>query len=358
MFRAWDRTKRCDPVSLRFMDPAGWEPMRERHRRREFGCAECRSDVLFRAGDVRRPHVAHRSVSDCPLSRESAELLAARAALYEWLRRKFGDAVRVEHRPPGVALPRPIDCWVARPEKPPLAYWVFDGGRKTVVREQLRDAEGMGGALWTFVFAGAMLKPVPDEPGRFRLGPTERAFARPSRYDVLYAAGSAGSIRYLDGRTRMLTTIRALRDHEGPVRRGARIDSPLDEVTVLGGTGEFVHPGEHEELTALVLEKRAAAAEERRRAEERAREWSPNEPPRSAWRDRPDGAHLEGPKASCGAVAAQTDSFMPATSPGVARTRPPAPCEMCGRLTPAADQIVYDGGRGTCKCRRCMHGRT
>jgi hypothetical protein len=357
MFKAWDRPSRCDVVSLNFV-PQAWELMRQRHRRRDFGCPECRSDVIFRAGERRRPHFSHRAVSDCPLSSESPELLAARAALYEWLRRKFGEAVHVEHRPPGVELPRPIDCWVARPDRPPLAYWVFDGGRKVATREQLRAAETMHGARWTFVFAGAMLKPVPDEPGRFRLGPTERDFARQSRYDVLYAERSVGSVRYLDGRTGVVTTIRALKHHEGPVSNGVRIDSPLDEVTVLGGTGEPVHPGEHEKLTALVLVRRAAAAEERRRIGERSRPPLAAELTRSSWWRRPASVHLVHPEASCSAAVVRSDSFLPATSHLITRARAAVQCEMCGQMTPDVDQIVYDGGRGTCKCRRCMDGQS
>lgn len=45
MLGAWDRTNGIDFVSLDFADPTVWPAMHERHRRKDLGCPECRSDV-------------------------------------------------------------------------------------------------------------------------------------------------------------------------------------------------------------------------------------------------------------------------------------------------------------------------
>ena len=81
------------------LDPA-WdgqiEVLRGWGRAGRLVCPVCRQAVLLRAGEIMRRHFAHKDLSQCPLSRESAELLAGRAALYACLNTKFPDGVTLE----------------------------------------------------------------------------------------------------------------------------------------------------------------------------------------------------------------------------------------------------------------------
>ena len=44
-------------------------------------CPCCEQKLLFRAGYKRRPHFAHRILSECPLSKLSPEVIEAKAQL-------------------------------------------------------------------------------------------------------------------------------------------------------------------------------------------------------------------------------------------------------------------------------------
>jgi len=48
-------------------------------------CPGCEQLLQFRVGEKRRPHFAHRVLSECPLAKQTAEILEAKAKLYVWL---------------------------------------------------------------------------------------------------------------------------------------------------------------------------------------------------------------------------------------------------------------------------------
>lgn len=54
----------------------------------------------------------------------------------------FPDAIQREKVLPG--LPRPVDGWVDRPGKPPLAWWLVTAGLKPEVRDQLTQGYRAG----------------------------------------------------------------------------------------------------------------------------------------------------------------------------------------------------------------------
>lgn len=93
-------------------------------------CQGCREPVLLRAGVVRRPHFAHKSLQNCSYGHASPRRLQARAILYARLVREFGDAVTLEKQLEGASLPSPVDCWVER-SSGTLAYWIIEGSIKS-----------------------------------------------------------------------------------------------------------------------------------------------------------------------------------------------------------------------------------
>jgi len=93
-------------------------------------CPECKQPVTLHAGAVRVWHFAHRTHSNCPLGRESAEVLKAKAMLYKLLQGVFGDMVTLEEEIPGGTPVDRADCVVSLPEHK-IAYFI--------VEKQIRD---------------------------------------------------------------------------------------------------------------------------------------------------------------------------------------------------------------------------
>ncbi len=132
MFKAFDTELDRDVVSLDPVWDGQIEALRGWGHAGRLVCPVCRQGVLLRAGEIMRRHFAHKDLSQCPLGHESAEVLAGRAALYAWLNTKFPDGVTVEKHfdadpESRYHLPRGVDCWVERPGKRNLAYWLVDG---------------------------------------------------------------------------------------------------------------------------------------------------------------------------------------------------------------------------------------
>jgi len=235
------------------------EALRAEAREDRIVCEVCTQPVLVRAGMERTWHFAHRTREHCPKAQESLELIECRALLYGWLRVRFPDAVQLEKVLPG--LPRPVDCWVDRPGKPPLAWWLVTAGIKPEVRGQLTQGFADAGALPHYVFTARMLTPDPDLHLGFILGTTERDLMRPSRYGEIYG-GLSQSLHYLDGATRRLTTFRGLILAHPPQGYRAKLqEHPLEEVRILPSTGEFVHPREAERLKVLLETARQKEAQ-------------------------------------------------------------------------------------------------
>ena len=162
MFKALDTELGRHLVSL---DPV-WdeqvEALRGWGRAGRLVCPVCRQAVLLRAGEIMRRHFAHKDLSQCPLGRESAEVLAGRAALYAWLKTKFPDGVTLEKQfeanpADDYQLPRGVDCWVERPGRRGLAYWLVDGKIDPDDRMRIPLFIEAHGAVLTWVFCRATL---------------------------------------------------------------------------------------------------------------------------------------------------------------------------------------------------------
>jgi hypothetical protein len=104
MFSAIDNRNQQRVILLDALDEASKERFRQEARDGFLHCPVCNQPVLVRFGTERRFHFAHKHLSNCPSSYESAELLQARAVLYRWLKGKF-EGVTLEKQLESPALP-------------------------------------------------------------------------------------------------------------------------------------------------------------------------------------------------------------------------------------------------------------
>lgn len=340
-------------------------------------CEVCGQAVWARVGRRRRPHFAHKRLSDCPSSNESSDLLHARAALYHWLASKFDPrTVRVEVMigNDGSAVPRHFDCIAETKTGVKLAYWIFDRQSRPDARDAIRSAAESDGRILVPVFTTTMMRRNNSPKGVLNLGTTERAFISRGEYDDLYTHGYLleGSLHYLDGESETLTTLRAMSCTEPPQQyTGTEITTPLALVTVHAPTGQFVHPTEFDRLKA---HRQRRAEEQRREAEHRA-----HEARRQHEREERKARELAERQKVWDAIGIRKDTLpcrmrlekeaqaREASKP--AQTAPPmqqlsifdgreAPCETCGQMTAERDWVVYRAKTGQCCCRKCMSAGT
>ncbi len=413
MFRAIDRKH---DRSIVILDP-DWqgsplEELRAAGARDELVCPICRAPVLVKAGLIKRRHFAHQNIADCPLQRESAELLAARDMLYTWLRSKYDNA-SLEISPDDLMVPRPFDAYVQNDQGRRFGYWVIDRGLRD--RDDMLAAHRSQKLQVHWLFLKQMLKPVERRPRQARLSTTERDFATRCRFAQPY--GTPLSLQYVDAQAQVLTTLRGLRPYEPPAtfQFERRIDTPLAKVMISPRSGEFVHPGEYERLRRWLqveAERKRAALEQARREQERRRqkreaaqheqerrrrlrEAERRVDPAPQETDRPNGDRDQADETQVheSRQPAHDDDWYADPSPDEARAdedadvdedvydeqddggddgdedvtdeqdeedgfwnRPErqAACELCGTSTPEQDWIVYDGKTRTCKCRACV----
>ncbi|OGV39509.1 MAG: hypothetical protein A2X48_12800 [Lentisphaerae bacterium GWF2_49_21] len=325
MFKSLNIQTGQDVVSI---DPA-WshakaiEILRSLGRQNYLSCPGCRNHVLLRAGEERRRHFAHKHLSDdCVYEDESSDLRNARAVLYEWLVSKYGDAVTIEKKLDD-DMHRPVDCWVEKGSKI-FAYWIFTSGMKPEERDWLKYVSFAQEKNVNWVFTSGMMKIDTENPRHLSLTTTERDFMKPSVYDELdgesYDADVRQSLHYLNADSRILTTYRNLLPfHKPQVYAGDKRTSSLSELMISPANGEFVHPGEHEQL---MRRREELAAVEARQKEMGA-----------GSREQPSYAHNKPIK------------------PKPIVNLKEGTCIHCGKRT--TDHWYYDGATGECECNDC-----
>jgi len=155
----------------------------------------------------------------------------------------------------------------------------------------------------------------------------------------------------VDANTSVLTTLRGLHCiHSPQVYAGLKLVHPLSEVKLLPSSGEFVHPGEHEALSAA---KSAKEDQERRRKELERKQL-----------DARERSHYGFPQGSRPSIEQrwgghQTEMLR---IKGVIYTvvRPnssiseqrKATCLICGAIT--TDWIYFEVRKGKCICNNCL----
>ena len=313
------------------------ERLRELDRADLLVCQGCRQPLRVKAGKVKRPHFAHKHLKACAYGVESPELLGARAVLYEWLHRQFGESVTVEKPIEGADLPRPVDCWVELP-RGPIAYWIVEAGIKLDPRIAIKEGLAKLGGKGHFIFLSGMLHEEKKLFHSLLLSPTERAFLKTTPYDEIISAlrGPGGSLHYLDYEQGTLTTFRNLTMHHPPNWfAGRKKSAPLMELRASTLDGSIIYPGESEKLRS-VTEKRERLAQRREQyaakqsPDRESKPVRPSPPPRSlgGWGTGSEGADGE-PEA--------------------------LQCITCGRMTGDYWSTFFDEqGRKFCRCRDCL----
>jgi hypothetical protein len=322
------------PVWLKQM-----EHLREMDRADVLVCQGCRQPLRVKAGEHKRPHFAHKHLQACSYGSETPEILSARAVLYQWLFRQFGEAVTVEKELAEAGLPRPIDCWVER-EAGCFAYWIIEAGIKLETREGIKAAFSELDGHFHAIFLSAMLTEEKKEFQSLLLAPTERAFLQSSPFDeALAGIGEPGqSLHYLDPDAQTITTFRDLRLHHRPNWfKGLKKTTTLSGMRVSMLTGDPMHPGE--------LDRLRRYQQKRQRLEKKQKQYQEQE---AGWQER-----LEASK------QAQPDQevWKPDRSRLETEWKSPSelPCEKCGQIT--SDywySFSSKDGHRLCRCRECM----
>jgi hypothetical protein len=310
-------------------------------------CQECQQPVRVRAGQVRTWHFAHKHLNNCPAGNESPQLLQARVILYRWLVSKFdSERVTLEKKLPETGLPRPVDCWVTDgTESTSLAYWIFDAGLQPKSRQAIQSALATPDINTNWLFLAAMLRPDNEDDAAIHLTTTEREFMCHSDYNLLVPRhpfeSSGHTIHYLDHETSLLTTYRGLRlVHSPQVYQGNPVSHPIEDVLISPKNGEFVHPGEYEQLQAHKEKKANERGKLERLRQVRSKEVKPQ---RTVTRKRQS---LPSPDSF------RQQQVTPNTAPPPQYEPEKAICEFCGEYT--SDWWHYDGETQTCRCRSCL----
>jgi hypothetical protein len=295
-------------------------------------CTGCKQPVRVRAGKVKRWHFAHKHLQNCPFERESPTLLKTRAVLYNWLVNKFGpDAVTIEKRLHPPVFPRHVDCWV---EKGGLAfaYWIFDRRLPPDERDNLKSGFGNTDVRVNWVFVTDLMR-VDQEfmQDRLHLTTTERAFMQESAFDQAWQTHFeylGMSLHYLDADQENLITYRNLSViHMPQLYAGTRLEHSLAELLASTSTGEFIHPGEVQQLQ----QRRQEIERQEQQAEQRLRK------AREFFGQKPQS------KSASSVVEKQTPRTQPFERAGI--------CRICG--TETADWVTYYGPTKECICRDC-----
>lgn len=333
MFKAIDTETNQAVVSLDAKTEEQVSKLRQKGHSDLLQCQTCKEKVRLRAGERRRPHFAHKTLANCPTKNESAEMLEARAVLYDFLRTKFSDAVTIEKHLDGSTLPRSIDCWIEHHELK-VAYWLIEGRLSEDDQRTISSTIASHHASLVWVLLSSVIKHPESDDKMLKLSTTERSLMATSELNLIHGEIQCGTLHYLDSNAKTIATFRSLSCvHRPQIYTGKEIRSPLTAIDVRRGTGEFIHPGEWEALVEVKEKIRKMKQRERLWEEERK---SPQIPPNSI----PPTLTYSVPS--------------PHTSPysSLSSGNRVGQCESCGEFT--NDWWFYDGGTGKCGCRKCQ----
>lgn len=165
-------------------------------------CPGCEQMLRFRVGEVHRPHFAHRVLSECPLAKQSAEILEAKAKLYEWLCTKYPGNIEMDvdiHIPDWDRL---ADLVVRSPKGKTFAYWLFDRSPKNRYELLYYQSDLVSKNI---LFTESALHK--EEGNSLRLSAAQRDFMETSDFDPLCGSGH---LHFLNSSSGTLTIYRAL----------------------------------------------------------------------------------------------------------------------------------------------------
>lgn len=309
------------------------EVLRSKGRENTLICPECQQPVVVKAGKIKRWHFAHQDIGSCPLRNESGNILEARGLLYEWLNTKFPNRVTIEKGFPGKDLPRPVDCYVNLGNGKNFAYWILENGLREKDNIQLIFNDLKIKIHWVFLSTMLRYGDDPTRPSVF-LRPTERTFAYTSEYNSIYLPGEPidhfnynsrkPALNYLDIDKQHLVSFRGLFCIHSPHQYAydKMLDEKLENMLISPKTGEFVYPGEHDNLIAYQNEILRVQEEFKQKIQEE----------RERLKNKPDQTKKDGLEYSS-----------PLTKEW--------PCRICGMKT--KEWVALSMATTTCICREC-----
>jgi len=300
-------------------------------------CPGCKQKLHFRAGDERRPHFAHRVLSDCPLSKMlSPEVLESKAQLYVWLAGKYPGKVEmdVDLQIPG--WDRFADLVVRPDDNKTFAYWVFDRSP----RNRWGLLHGIPERVIGHVVLTESTRKMGTDDGLL-LSACQRDFIGHSKYDE---RRGFGHLHFFDIDARKVRLYRGLHCvHEPNVYRWRVFhESPLGEYLVCERSGEIVanDDRECEESPSLCLPVREATVVESARelVEKQKIRYGDAGPvievsDRNRYRFPPSLRN----EFYCGSDSASMNRVLK--------------CEVCGKDT--TDWVPSVLSKGACVCRGC-----
>jgi hypothetical protein len=210
-------------------------------------------------------------------------------------------------------------------------YWIFDRLMPPDERQNLLSLCAEKGLDVQWVFLIDLLRIDEFTPkSRLHLTTTERAFMRQSELDQAWQTHYeqlGGCLHYLDPDGGSLVSYRNLNlIHKPQLYGGKRLQNLLSDVWVSNITGEFVHPGEIEQLGKT----RHRIADQQRQIEERQRRVKVflKGASLTKWTPPQEETHL-------------TSGYFERSGT----------CRVCGAYT--SDWVTYFGESQECICRGC-----
>ena len=292
-------------------------------------CPGCRQTLWLRSGTERRRHFAHRSLTECPLEAQSAEVREAKAQLYRWLETKYPGKVNLDIGIGVAGLVKTVDLLVEPEPGRKFAYWVFDRQQRN--REELLPYRSRKDVQVHFIHTQTALKLHSER--EIALSTFLRDFIQCSDFDESVAIYPQGHLHLLLGEESKLCIYRGLRCVHGPNLYGweVRREDSLAAALISPKTGELVFAADEaarkdwdrrrDRMSAPGVPARMAAAA--------PSIWRPN-----SLRESPDG---------------QIQGNLPLDTNG------PFRCLRCG--TETKDWCHATPSAGTCICRNCFTGR-
>ena len=320
------------------------DQLRDLCRRDVILCPGCKQTLSLRAGNIRKWHFAHRNLSNCPLSRESAKVLEAKVILYKLLQSKFGDRVTLEEQIPGGQPSECADCVVSF-EKYKIAYFI--------VEKQIRNRldfinlrkKSYSHVHWMLL--PRMITSAKDSKKNVLLSATARDLASLDGAEHLYRkSAKCGSLSFIDTKHTIFAIARGLKCVHAPNEFNMATKFKLDsnQIHINPESGQLMDPGEvsrlkewHEQQELLKQQQRESEARAHRlRLERDAEQEKIRETTRQAFREKSYRKHGRAPQTQ------------PPESDAKERT---LTCLRCGSNVTKWVYEQYDG----CLCWKCYN---
>jgi hypothetical protein len=333
------------------------EQLRQWARDGRLVCPGCEQMLWLRTGELRRRHFAHRQAAECPLDKESPEVMEAKAQLYEWLMSKYPGKVALDVDLKISGWEKPADLVLSADARLQFVYFVFD--------RQQRHREAL--LRWScdrhvqFIHTESTHDRTRK---RIKLTALQRECIAWTEYDEPMTWGG-GHLYFVDTRTSRLSIYRGLACvHEPNVYSwGVERTGPLQTALIRPKTGELVFAADVETRQAALREEQEREArqhEEPRKEEERK---ARDREERRRERERIDREFQERIRITAESAASRTVDVIPAQQKPIAPSPEPVPppatinlqgpfrCESCGVET--MEWSSASPAQGTCVCKHC-----